>query len=113
MFLLWQSDRLIGSGEELAMNSPMVFDWDEEKARKNLAKHSVSFDEATSVFADPLFLAFADPEHSQSEKRFIIMGESTKGRLLVVSYTERVDITRLISARPATRKERKAYESEL
>jgi uncharacterized DUF497 family protein len=91
----------------------MLFDWDEEKAKSNLVKHGISFDEATSVFDDPLFLTFADPEHSLREQRFLIMGESARGRLLVVSYTDRKDITRLISARPATRKERKAYESEL
>ena len=62
----------------------MLFDWDEEKARSNLAKHNVSFDEATSVFDDPLFLTFGDPGHSFQEKRFIMMGESAKGRLLVV-----------------------------
>jgi uncharacterized DUF497 family protein len=67
----------------------MLFDWDEEKARSNFAKHNVSFDEATSVFDDPLFLTFADPEHSLREQRFIIMGESAKGRLLVVAYTDR------------------------
>jgi uncharacterized protein len=91
----------------------MLFDWDEEKAKNNLIKHGVSFDEATSVFDDPLFLTFADPEHSYQEQRFIIMGESATGQLLVVSYTDRKDIIRLISARPVTRKERKAYESEL
>lgn len=91
----------------------MVFDWNEGKAQSNIAKHGVSFDEATSVFDDPLFLTFADPEHSQGERRFIIMGESARGRLLVVSYTERTGVTRLISARLATNKERKAYESEL
>ena len=91
----------------------MSFDWDKEKAKSNLAKHGVSFDEATSVFDDPLFLTFADPEHSLQEQRFLIMGESARGRLLVVSFTDRKDITRLISARLATRKERKTYESEL
>ena len=91
----------------------MLFDWDEEKAKSNLTKHGVSFDEATSVFDDLLFLVFADPQHSIDEQRFLIMGESLKGRLLVVSYTERGKKTRLISARLATRKERKAYESEL
>jgi len=91
----------------------MLFDWDEEKAKSNLAKHGTSFDEATSVFDDPLFLTFADPEHSLQEQRFLIMGESARGRLLVISYTDCKDITRLISVRPATRKERKAYESEL
>lgn len=73
----------------------------------------MSFDEATSVFDDPLFLAFADPEHSLQERRFIIMGESAKGRLLVVAYTDRAEAIRLISARLVTRKERKAYESDL
>ena len=91
----------------------MSFDWDDEKAKSNLAKHGVSFDEATSVFDDPLFLTFADPEHSLGEQRFIIIGESAKGRLLVVSYTERTKTIRLISARLATNKERKAYESDL
>jgi uncharacterized protein len=91
----------------------MSFEWDEEKAKSNIAKHDVSFDEATSVFDDPLFLTFADPEHSIQEQRFVIMGESARGRLLVVSYTERAGTTRLISARTVTRKERKAYESDL
>jgi uncharacterized protein len=91
----------------------MKFDWDDRKARNNLVKHGVSFDEATSVFDDPLFIAFADPEHSIQEQRFIIMGESAKGRLLVVGYTDREATTCLITARPVTRKERKAYESEL
>ena len=91
----------------------MSFEWDEEKARTNIDKHDVSFDEATSVFDDPLFLTFADPAHSIQEQRFVIMGESAKGRLLVVAYTDRADTTRLISARPVTRKERKAYESDL
>ena len=91
----------------------MGFDWDEEKARSNLTKHDVSFDEATSVFDDPLFLTFADPAHSIQEQRFIMMGESARGRLLVISYTDRAGTTRLISARLATRKERQAYESDL
>lgn len=91
----------------------MLFDWDENKAKINLDKHEVSFDEATSAFEDPLFLIFADIDHSINEKRFIIMGESTRGRLLIVAYTERQDLTRLISARLATSKECKAYESEL
>ncbi|MEL6488751.1 MAG: BrnT family toxin [Cyanobacteria bacterium J06621_3] len=90
----------------------MVFDWNKEKARKNADKHGVSFDEAISVFNDPLFLTFADPKHSLHEKRFIIVGESAKGRLLMVAYTEREEVTRLISARPVTRKERKVYESD-
>ena len=91
----------------------MPFEWDEEKAKTNIDKHGVSFDEATSVFDDPLFLTFADPSHSIQEQRFVIMGESARVRLLVVSYTERAGTTRIISARPVTKKERKAYESDL
>ena len=91
----------------------MSFEWDEEKAKSNIDKHGVSFDEATSVFDDPLFLTFADPSHSIQEQRFVIMGESARERLLVVSYTDRASTTRLISARPVTKKERKAYESAL
>jgi uncharacterized protein len=102
-----------GQGKKPLHIENMTFDWDEQKARSNLTKHDVSFDEATSVFDDPLFLTFADPEHSLGEQRFIIMGESAKGRLLVVAYTDRRGTRRLISARPATRNERKAYESDL
>lgn len=90
----------------------MRFSWDENKAISNFEKHGVSFDEATSVFNDPLFLTFADIEHSVQERRFIIMGESDQGCLLVVAYTDRANSTRLISARLATRKERKTYESD-
>ena len=90
----------------------MRFEWDSEKADRNLTKHKVSFDEAKTVFDDPLFVIFADPDHSIEEKRFIIMGESVNKRLLVVSYTER-RATRLISARKATRKERKKYEEDI
>jgi uncharacterized protein len=91
----------------------MRFDWDEEKAKRNISKHGVSFDEAASVFDDPLLLVFADLEHSSQEQRFLIMGESARGRLLVVAYTKRAETTRLISARLVTRKERKAYESDI
>ncbi|MBO3464113.1 BrnT family toxin [Aetokthonos hydrillicola Thurmond2011] len=91
----------------------MKFEWDENKAQKNLTKHGVAFDEAKSVFNDPLFITFADPEHSIGERRFIILGESAQGRLLVVAYTERNSVTRLISARVATRRERRVYESEI
>lgn len=91
----------------------MRFEWSEKKAEANLKKHGVSFDEAKTVFDDPLFVIFADPDHSFAEKRFIIMGESHENRLLVVSYTERPAATRLISAREATRPERKDYEEEI
>lgn len=67
----------------------MDFEWDENKAASNLKKHKVSFNEAETVFDDSLFIAFADPDHSFEEQRFIIMGESNKGRLIVVAYTVR------------------------
>ena len=91
----------------------MQFEWNTEKATANLKKHEVSFDEAETVFDDPLFVIFADPDHSFEENRFIIMGESNQNRLLVVSYTERPPKTRLISAREATRPERKKYEEDI
>ena len=85
-------------------------EWDQRKADTNFHKHGVSFREATTVFADPLAITIADPDHSTSETRLIHMGVSYYGHLLVVSYTERGDRIRLISARPATRGERKQYE---
>lgn len=91
----------------------MQFEWNTEKADANLKKHGISFDEAKTVFADPLFVIFADPDHSFAEKRFVIMGKSKQNRLLVVSYTERPKATRLISAREATRPERKKYEEDI
>jgi uncharacterized DUF497 family protein len=89
---------------------PLNFEWDDNKARINLAKHRISFEEASTVFGDPLSLTIADPEHSEVEERFIIIGQSHQGKLLVVVHTERGDNIRIISARRATRRERKAYE---
>lgn len=91
----------------------MEFEWNENKAKTNLSKHKVSFEEAQTIFNDPLYLIFADIDHSFEEKRFIIMGESNKSRLLVVSFTDRDTATRLISARKATPSERKTYEQEI
>lgn len=88
----------------------MKFDWDKNKAAVNLSKHGVSFDEAETVFDDPLYVDFYDPDHSYDEHRFLIIGESAQGRLLIVSYTERGDILRLISAREVTPAERREYE---
>lgn len=88
----------------------MEFEWDEEKAAANITKHRVSFDEAKTVFDDPLYVDFYDPDHSADEHRYIIIGESQSGRLLIVSYTERDNVARIISAREATRSEREAYE---
>jgi uncharacterized DUF497 family protein len=87
--------------------------WDERKAARNFKKHEVSFDEAATVFDDPLFVVAKDEDHSIAEKRFIIMGESNVGRLLVVAYADRGKDTRIISAREATPKERKNYEEEI
>ncbi len=90
-----------------------LFEWDEDKADANLHKHGVSFDEAQTIFADPLAITISDPDHSADEDRFIIMGESEKQRVVVVVYTERRKKIRLISARKATRVERKKYEEDL
>jgi uncharacterized protein len=88
----------------------MNFDWDENKAASNLFKHGVSFDEAKTVFDDPLYIDFYDPAHSDDEDRYLIVGESNQRRLLIVSYTERGNLIRLISARGVTRTEREVYE---
>ena len=88
----------------------LEFEWDAAKAERNLKDHHVSFDEATTVFRDTLSITIADPDHSESENRFIDIGMSHLGRLLVVSYTDRQDRIRIISARLPTRAERKSYE---
>ncbi len=88
----------------------MAFDWDKKKAAENFVKHGVSFEETMTVFDDPLYVDFYDPDHSLGEHRFIIIGESAQGRLLMVSYTERGDLIRLISSRELTPTERKKYE---
>ena len=88
----------------------MEFEWEPEKATRNFAKHGVSFHEAATVFDDPLGMTYFDPDHSEEEDRFLTVGHSTQGRLLVVSHTDRDDRTRIISARLATRKERKQHE---
>jgi hypothetical protein len=89
----------------------MRFEWDGDKAAKNRTKHNVSFEEAVTVFYDPLAVTFDDPNHSQSERRLITVGYSSQGQLLVVCHTERRGAVRLISARRATRHERKRHES--
>jgi uncharacterized DUF497 family protein len=88
----------------------MRFDWDPRKAAANLRKHSVSFEEASTAFADDYSLTGADPDHSVGEERFITFGMSQSGRLLVVSHTEQGDTIRIFSARRAMRSERKLYE---
>jgi len=89
---------------------PLSFEWDERKAKTNLAKHGVSFEEASTVFGDPLSLTIPDPAHSQVEIRWIVLGQSHQRKLLVVAHTDRGDTIRIISARRATRRERKSYE---
>ena len=88
----------------------MQFEWSDEKAKANFAKHGVSFQEAQTVFDDPLFLDYYDPDHSSMEHRFILIGMSHQKRLLMISYTERGHANRIISARKATSKERRIYE---
>lgn len=88
----------------------MDFEWDETKARANEKKHGVSFVEATEVFGDEYSSCVHDPDHSYEEERYLLFGVSSKGNYIVVSYTERSDIVRIISARRMTRQERKAYE---
>ena len=88
----------------------MRFEWDSRKADENFRKHGVSFNEAETVFRDPLAATFDDPDHSEGESRHLTFGTSVNGRLLVVAHTEVRDTIRIISSRPATRKERKIYE---
>ena len=89
----------------------MEFEWNEAKAAINQDKHGVSFVEASTVFADPLAWTFPDPDHSLGEARFITLGLSITGRLLVVAHTEWDDTFRIVSARLATTQERKRYET--
>ena len=86
------------------------FEWSPRKAAANLAKHGVSFEEAASVFADPLAYTFSDPDHSIGEERQLTFGISDAGRLLAVISTERGPALRIVSARKATRHERGIYE---
>jgi uncharacterized DUF497 family protein len=86
------------------------FEWDPEKARFNLAEHGVLFDEAATVFGDPLAITVDDPDHSQEEERFLTTGLSSRQRLIIVSHTDRNARVRIISARIAAAAERKQYE---
>lgn len=88
----------------------MDFQWDSAKARKNLRKHGVTFEEAASSFYDPLAVTGADPDHSEDEERMVTFGRSPTGQLLVVAHTERGNAIRIISARVATQHERRIYE---
>ena len=88
----------------------MEFEWDPLKAEANRRKHGVEFSEAGTVFGDSLAVTFADPDHSEDELRWITVGLSSAGRLLFVAHTNRGERARIISARPASRRERKLYE---
>lgn len=88
------------------------FEWDPKKAKRNLKKHGVSFEEGVTVFYDPLSATFDDPDHSLGELRYITIGLSSRDRLLVVAHAERGEILRIISARPATAYERKRHERQ-
>ncbi len=88
------------------------FKWNPAKAAANIRKHGVSFEEAVTVFGDPLALNLPDPDHSEAELRYLVLGMSQEQRLLVVAYAERGERTRIISARKANRRERNGYEKE-
>ena len=90
----------------------MQFEWNEEKAEINLKKHKISFQEAKSVFGDPFSITIDDPDHSKEEQRFIDIGTSASGKLLVIVYTERRNKIRIISCRKATPTERRKYEEQ-
>lgn len=89
-----------------------LFEWDKAKAAANAKKHGVTFEEASTVFGDPLAILLGDPDHSIAEHRYVLLGTSSRGRLLVVAHAERPPRTRLISARRATPRERRTYEEE-
>jgi len=88
----------------------LVFEWDPAKGRANARKHCVDFTEAATVFADPLSMAYLDPDHSSDEERYIVFGVSSKGRFLIVGHTLRENRIRIITSREMTRTERRCYE---
>ena len=91
---------------------PLRFEWDPDKAESNLEKHQVSFPDAATVFADTLSMTYDDPDHSLDEERYVTIGHSDSGQLLMVAHTDRGDSIRIISARKLTRRERRAYEEQ-
>ena len=90
----------------------LTFEWDDNKAERNILKHGVTFEEASTIFGDLLSLTTDDPRHSEGERRSVTMGESLQGRVLVVVHLDRRDNIRIISARLATRRERNSYEED-
>jgi uncharacterized DUF497 family protein len=91
----------------------VIYEWDPGKAKQNQLKHNLSFEEAATVFLDPLAVTYSDPEHSEEEQREITIGHSATHRVIFVSHCQRGDRIRIISARRATRKERKQYEETI
>lgn len=91
----------------------IIFEWDPRKAKTNFEKHGITFDEASTVFKDTLSLTIEDPLHSYDEERLVLIGMSSKNRLLVVVHTEREESIRIISARKAVKRERKYYENNV
>ena len=90
-----------------------TFEWNSDKALANLIKHDISFEEASTIFDDPMYIMFSDEEHSQGEERYITIGLSQQNRLVMVAHTERMGVIRIISARKATKHERSYYEEGL
>ena len=90
----------------------LVFEWDEEKAKRNEANHGVTFEEAKTIFNDPFAMTVPDPEHSDEEERWLDVGLSARGRLLVVWYTERRERIRIVGSRKATKAEERTYAHE-
>lgn len=90
----------------------LTFEWDERKSKKNIRKHGVSFEEAKTVFNDPFAMTISDPEHSTQEERYIDVGMSSRGRILMVWYTELESNIRIIGSRKAPRSERQQYEED-
>jgi uncharacterized DUF497 family protein len=90
--------------------SALVFEWNEVKAKANAAKHGVDFEEARTIFNDPQLLTFEDFYHSEHEQRYLSLGISSSGRLLIAAHTGEDNVIRLINCRPTTRRERRTYE---
>ena len=111
-YALRGSSRTPSLGKEANIPMLLKFEWDPEKAEQNLDKHRVSFPEAATVFGDPLSMTFYDPDHSLDEERYITIGHSDSGQLLMVAHTDRDDSIRIISARKSTHRERKSYEEQ-
>jgi uncharacterized DUF497 family protein len=111
MFIcLRQRDLIRATPKNKGYILPIEFAWDPNKAESNLQRHGISFHEAVTVFGDPLSTTVPDPDHSLEEDRYIIVGTSHRGRILMVAHTEQGDHIRIISARELTRRERRQYE---